>query len=138
MKKSLISFTVGILFALGLGISGMTQPQKVIGFLNIFGSWDASLFFVMAGAVGFHLFTYKLIRKRQTPIFDGKWHIPTNKEISLRLILGSVLFGAGWGLGGYCPGPAITSIAAGHSQTILFITSMLAGMFLFKVAEKTL
>lgn len=138
MKKNFISLTVGILFALGLGLSGMTQPQKVIRFLNVFGSWDPSLIFVMGGAVGLHLMTYRLIRKRQTPIFEGKWHVPTNKDISPRLFWGAVLFGAGWGLAGYCPGPALTSLVTGHGQTILFVTSMLSGMLLFKRVEKTL
>lgn len=138
MKKNITSLCVGILFALGLGISGMTQPQKVIGFLDIFGAWDPSLIFVMGGAVGFHLFTYRLVRQRATPFFDNKWHVPTNKDISPRLILGAVLFGAGWGLAGYCPGPALTSLVTGQTQTIYFILAMLAGMFLFKFVETKL
>lgn len=138
MKKNIISLIVGILFALGLGLSGMTQPQKVIGFLDIFGQWDPSLIFVMGGAVGFHLVTYKLIRNRKTPLLDNKWHVPTNKDISPRLVTGAILFGAGWGLAGYCPGPAMTAIATGYSQTLLFVSAMLAGMFLFKLAEHKL
>lgn len=138
MKKNIISLIVGILFALGLGLSGMTQPQKVIGFLDIFGQWDPSLIFVMGGAVGFHLITYKLIRSRKTPLLDNKWHVPTNKDISPRLVTGAILFGAGWGLAGYCPGPAMTALATGHSQTILFASAMLAGMFLFKIIEHKL
>lgn len=138
MKKNIISLIVGILFALGLGLAGMTQPQKVIGFLDIFGAWDPSLIFVMGGAVIFHLITYKLIRKRQTPLLDTKWHVPTNKDISPRLIIGATLFGAGWGLAGYCPGPALTALVTGHSQTILFVSAMLAGMILFKLVENKL
>lgn len=131
-KMNFISFIVGVLFSIGLGLSGMTQPQKVIGFLDIFGAWDGSLIFVMGGAVGFHLITYKLIRRRKTPLLDTQWHVPTNKDISLRLILGALLFGAGWGLAGYCPGPAVTSLVTGHNQTILFVAAMLIGMFSFK------
>ena len=138
MKKNIISLVVGILFALGLGLSGMTQPEKVIGFLDIFGKWDPSLIFVMGGAVSFHLITYRLIRKKQTPLFDTHWHVPTNKDISPRLIVGAVMFGVGWGLAGYCPGPALTSLVTGQSQTILFVSAMLAGMFLFKLVENKL
>jgi uncharacterized membrane protein YedE/YeeE len=138
MKLILNSFVVGFLFSLGLGISGMTQPQKILGFLDIFGNWDASLMFVMGGAVGLHLITYKLIRKRVHPIFDDKWHIPTNKKITPQLIIGSLLFGVGWGLAGYCPGPAIVSLVTGHFEVILFVSSMLFGMLIFKLVEKNL
>lgn len=133
MKKNLVSLTTGILFALGLGLSGMTQPQKVIGFLDIFGAWDPSLIFVMGGAVGFHFFTYKIIRKRKTPLFDVNWHVPANKDISKRLIFGALLFGAGWGLAGYCPGPVLTSLVTGQEQTITFVLAMLSGMFLYNI-----
>jgi uncharacterized protein len=138
MKLILNSFVVGFLFSLGLGISGMTQPQKILGFLDIFGNWDASLMFVMGGAVGLHLITYKLIRKRVHPIFDDKWHIPTNKKITPQLIIGSLLFGVGWGLAGYCPGPAIVSLVTGQFEVILFVSSMLFGMLIFKLVEKNL
>lgn len=138
MKKNLVSLLVGILFAIGLGLSGMTQPQKVIGFLDIFGAWDPSLLFVMGGAVGFHMITYKLVRARKTPLLDTKWHVPNNKDISPRLITGAILFGAGWGLAGYCPGPALTALVSGHRQTILFVSAMLFGMFIFKLVEKNL
>lgn len=139
MKKSanlriLVSFCVGLIFSLGLGISGMTQPQKIIGFLNPF-DWDPSLIFVMIGAVGTHMALYPAVRKRRTPLIETQWHIPSRKDISLRLLLGSAIFGAGWGLAGYCPGPAVTSLASGQISPSIFVAAMLAGMIFFKVTE---
>ena len=133
-KQNLVSFIVGILFSLGLVISGMTQPQKVIGFLNPF-DWDPSLLFVMVGAVGIHLVGYRFVRRRSSPLLDTKWHIPTRKDISIRLLLGSALFGMGWGLGGFCPGPGLTSLASGDSRSVIFVLAMIVGMLLFKKTE---
>lgn len=138
MKHAAVSFLVGLIFALGLGISGMTQPQKVIGFLDLTGAWDPSLIFVMAGAVGLHFLTYRLVRKKQTPLLDKIWHVPTSKEITPQLVVGSMMFGIGWGLAGYCPGPALTSLAGLNSRTLIFVASMVAGMIVFKLVEKQL
>ncbi len=138
MKNAIAAFVVGLTFAIGLVISGMTQPQKVIGFLDLFGQWDPSLIFVMVGAIAVHFVTYKLIRRRSSPLLDEKWHVPTKKEITPALVIGSVLFGAGWALGGFCPGPAITSLAAGQKQTLIFVVAMLLGMALFRVVDKKL
>ncbi len=112
----------------------MTQPQKIIGFLNPW-AWDPSLLFVMIGAVGVHILTYPLVRKRASPLLDAKWHIPTRKDVTIRLILGSSLFGIGWGLGGFCPGPGMTSLASGDLRVFIFVGAMLAGMILFKKTE---
>lgn len=136
MKHAAVSFLVGLLFAIGLGISGMTQPQKVIGFLDLTGAWDPSLIFVMAGAVGLHFVTYRLVRKKSTPLLDKHWHVPTSKEVSPQLVVGAVMFGVGWGLAGYCPGPALTSVAGLSSNALIFVTSMIVGMSLFKIFEK--
>lgn len=133
-KQNTVSFAVGFIFAVGLSISGMTQPQKVIGFLDP-QSWDSSLLFVMLGAVGIHLISYPLIRRRQSPLFDAKWHVPARKDITPRLIIGSALFGIGWGLAGYCPGPALTSLASGDVRSFLFVGSMIFGMLLFRKTE---
>ncbi len=138
MKNSIAALIVGFIFALGLAISGMTQPQKVIGFLDLFGHWDPSLIFVMAGAIFVHFFTYKWIRKRSSPLFSAQWHVPTNREITPALAIGSLLFGIGWGLSGFCPGPAITSLATLNSNIIIFVASMLAGMAIFKQIDKKL
>lgn len=133
-KQSAISFAVGLIFAIGLTFSGMTQPQKIIGFLNPF-AWDPALLFVMIGAVGVHMITYPLIRKRTSPILDTKWHVPTRNDVTARLILGSALFGIGWGLGGYCPGPGVTSMASGDLRAVVFVGAMIVGMILFKKTE---
>ena len=136
MKNALSSFTVGLLFALGLGISGMTQPQKVIGFLDVFGAWDPSLLFVMGGAVGVHFLTFRWILKRPAPLLSAKWHVPNKKDITFSLVFGAILFGMGWGLAGFCPGPALTSVASLQVKPIYFVLSMIAGMYLYRVFDK--
>lgn len=133
-KQNVVSFAVGFIFAIGLAISGMTQPQNIIGFLNPL-DWDPSLLFVMIGAVGIHIVAYPFVRKRSSPLLDTKWHVPTRKEITPRLVLGSALFGIGWGLGGFCPGPGIVTLASGDSRAVLFISAMVFGMILFKKTE---
>lgn len=134
-KPDLSSFAVGFLFAIGLGVSGMTQPKKVIGFLDLFGEWDPSLIFVMLGAILVHLVLYRIIRKRNAPLFSESWHIPTKKEITRRLIVGSLIFGLGWGIAGYCPGPALVSLATFTLRPALFVLFMLIGM---KTFQKTI
>lgn len=136
MKNALAALVVGFVFALGLGISGMTQPQKVIGFLDLFGNWDPSLIFVMVGAILVHFVTYKLIRRRNSPLLSTQWHVPTKKEITPALIVGSFIFGVGWALGGFCPGPAVTSLASFDIKVFQFVVSMLVGMFLFRQVDK--
>lgn len=138
MKNGLAALVVGFIFSIGLGVSGMTQPQKVVGFLDLFGNWDPSLIFVMLGGIVVHFVSYKLIRKRQSPLFSIDWHVPTKKEITPALITGSMLFGIGWGLGGFCPGPAVTSLASFETRPVVFVLSMLVGMFLFKMIDRKL
>ncbi len=138
MKNGLAALAVGFIFALGLGISGMTQPQKVIGFLDLFGQWDPSLIFVMVGGIIVHFITYRLIRKRSSPLFSTQWHVPIKKDITPALITGSFIFGVGWALGGFCPGPAVTSLASFESTPFIFVVSMIAGMFLFKILDSKL
>lgn len=130
-----VVFAVGVLFALGLGISGMTQPQKVVGFLDILGSWDPSLMFVMIGAIGVHMISYRLIRKRSSPVLTADWHVPVEKRIDSKLLLGAALFGIGWGIAGYCPGPAITSLANFEAQPLIFVGSMIFGMLLLRLKK---
>jgi len=138
MKNGLAALVVGFVFAIGLGISGMTQPQKVVGFLDLFGNWDPSLIFVMVGGIIVHFVTYKLIRKRKSPLLSTDWHVPTKKDITPALLVGSLLFGIGWGLGGFCPGPAVTSLASFEAKPFIFVMSMLVGMFLFRLVDKKL
>ncbi len=130
------SFLAGLLFAAGLGLSSMTQPQKIISFLDVTGAWDPSLMFVMGGALAIHLVTFRLITKRKSPLFDVAFQIPNRSEIDLRLLGGSALFGIGWGLSGYCPGPAVVSLTSLHLPMISFFASMLAGMLLFEFVTK--
>lgn len=133
--KSLVALLSGIIFAIGLGISGMTQPHIVRGFLDVFGNWDWRLMGVMMGAIGVHVITYRLIMRRSSPIFDVSFHVPTKKDIDARLITGAVLFGLGWGWAGICPGPGIVALVSGHSAIIYFVGSMLVGMTLFQMLE---
>lgn len=136
--KNMTSFLVGLIFALGLGISGMTKPQVVKGFLDILGNWDYSLILVMIGAIITHSSIYHLTKKRSSPLLDIKFHLPTKKELDKKLIIGAILFGLGWGWVGICPGPALVSIWSGDYRILLFIVSMLAGMLIFKKVDKNI
>jgi uncharacterized membrane protein YedE/YeeE len=127
---------VGLIFGVGLVISGMTQPGKVIGFLDLTGNWNPALAFVMGGALLISTFTYPLIRRLEHPLLDAHWHVPTSRRITPRLVLGSLMFGAGWGLAGYCPGPAITSLATFTTKPAVFVLAMLAGMAAYHAIEK--
>jgi len=133
MKKhfSLISqYAIGVVFGWGLIISGMTNPMKIQSFLDLTGLWDPSLIFVMGGAVLVGLAGFFLASKRSEAFFGGVFHIPTRRDISRPLLIGSFVFGAGWGLAGFCPGPAIVALGAGHLKALVFVIAMLAGMHL--------
>lgn len=133
MNASRLSvFVCGLMFGLGLGISGMTDADKVVGFLDLFGNWDPSLAFVMVGAIGVHLVLYRVILKRESPLYSGKFSIPTSKDIDVRLVAGAALFGVGWGLGGVCPGPGLVSGAALTTEALVFIAAMVGGMIVFQ------
>ncbi|MGE0822266.1 MAG: DUF6691 family protein [Candidatus Binatia bacterium] len=136
MNTVLAAFISGLIFAAGLAISGMTQPGKVTGFLDIFGNWDPSLAFVMVGAILVHTVLYRLIRQRATPLFAATFSVPTRKDIDPRLLGGAALFGIGWGIGGFCPGPAVVSLASGQTSVFIFVSAMIAGMYLYTLAEK--
>ena len=128
--KSTLTLISGVIFALGLGISGMTLPQKVIGFLDI-TNWDPSLAFVMVGAIVVHLCAYQFQKKMDKPKLAEQFEVPTRNDISPQLIFGAVLFGAGWGLGGFCPGPALVSLTSLNTTVFIFVGSMAVGMLLF-------
>ena len=130
--KFAVSFVAGILFSIGLVISGMTNPNIVIGFLDIFGEWDMRLIFVMGGAVGVNLVLFRLILKRKRPLMSESFSLPTVKDIDFKLILGSVLFGVGWGIMGICPGPGIVNMVTAQPLFIVFIGCMLVGMGIHK------
>jgi uncharacterized membrane protein YedE/YeeE len=128
MKRNAAAFGAGALFAVGLALSGMTRPAKVVGFLDLAGDWDASLAFVMMGAIAVHFVAYRVVLRRPAPLFDVRFHLPTRKDIDLRLVLGAALFGVGWGLGGFCPGPGITSLVGGAAPVAFFVLAMLVGI----------
>ncbi len=129
-------FLVGLLFGLGLLLSGMTDPGKVTGFLDLSGSWDPSLAFVMGGAIAVGFFAFALAKKRTQSFLDGALHLPTSNQIDKRLVIGSALFGAGWGIAGFCPGPGLVSMADGQPKAAVFVTAMLAGMVVFELADR--
>jgi len=135
MNTLIASFVSGFVFALGLGISGMTQPAKVTAFLDFFGDWDPSLACVMIGAILVHTLLYQVIRRRPSPLFAATFSLPTRTDIDPRLVAGAALFGIGWGLGGFCPGPAVTSLASGQASVVIFVAAMVAGMYLYRLTE---
>lgn len=126
-----IAAIVGLIFGLGLLVSGMANPHKVLGFLDLAGPWDPSLALVMGGAVAVGLVGFAWARKRQRSLLGEPMQLPTRKDIDAPLVIGSALFGIGWGLAGYCPGPALVGITAGMTSAIIFSAAMLAGMVLF-------
>ncbi|TVQ92410.1 MAG: YeeE/YedE family protein [Deltaproteobacteria bacterium] len=129
-------FGAGLLFALGLGISGMTQPAKVVGFLDITGDWKPELAFVMGGAIAVHLIAYRLVPRMSKPLFEPKFGIPSRRDIDGRLLGGALLFGAGWGLGGYCPGPGIVSLVSMTWAPLVFVGAMVLGMVLMNLVDR--
>ncbi len=130
-------FFVGLLFGLGLLLSGMTDPAKVLGFLDLFGNWDPSLAFVMGGAIMVGFFAFALARKRTTNFLGGALHLPKSTQIDKRLVIGGLTFGAGWGLAGFCPGPGVVSMASGEVKAAVFVAAMLVGMVIFEVIERS-
>ncbi len=130
--KNLLAFIFGGLFSVGLIFSGMSNPEKVLSFLDIFGSWDASLAFVMMGAIAVAFIPFQLAVRKSTPktIDSYPINLPKNKQIDSKLIVGSLLFGIGWGIAGICPAPAFTLIGLGHYESLYFILAMLAGVWL--------
>ena len=136
MQHRITEFFVGLLFGLGLMLSGMTDPGKVLGFLDLAGLWDPSLALVMGGAIAVGVFAFSAAKKRSLSSLGVDLRLPGQQHIDKRLVVGSLLFGAGWGLAGFCPGPALVSMAAGQSKAVWFVVSMLIGMLIFEVAER--
>ena len=135
--NKLISLLSGTIFGIGLVISEMINPQKVLGFLDLFGNWDPSLAFVMIGALIVSLPMFHIIKKKEKPLLEEKFDYSSNKNIDQRLVFGSILFGAGWGLGGLCPGPAISSLALLNFYSISFVISMFIGFYFVKILDST-
>ncbi len=125
-----VALLVGVVFGVGLTLSGMTDPNKILGFLDIAGAWQPTLAFVMGGALMVTVPAFASIRRRNRPILETKFHLPTDGNVDLRLIGGAAVFGIGWGVAGFCPGPAITSLASGAGSIVVFCAAMIAGMWL--------
>ena len=134
--KQLIALISGVIFALGLGISGMTQIHVVKGFLDVFGEWNLSLMGVMIGAIAINAVVYQMIKKKDHPLLDKKFYLPTNNHIDKNLLIGAAIFGLGWGWAGICPGPGIVSLVSGKIEIFVFVGSMIAGMYFFKFVKR--
>ncbi|GGJ26929.1 DUF6691 family protein [Neoroseomonas lacus] len=128
----LVQFAIGLVFGLGLVVAGMSNPAKVLNFLDLgaipSGGWDPSLAFVMAGGIAVTFVGYRLVLRRSQPIFGGTFHLPTSTDIDARIIAGPAIFGIGWGLAGFCPGPAFTALTVGGNPALIFVAAMMVGM----------
>jgi len=136
MKIVSSAFLSGVLFGIGLVVSGMTDANKVLAFLTLNSDWNPALALVMGGAISVHLLFYQLVKRRTSPFFTETFQIPTRKDISGQLVVGSLLFGLGWGLGGVCPGPGFVSLVSGSSEIFMFVGSMLIGMVIWQNTAK--
>ncbi len=131
-----VSILCGLLFGAGLAISDMTNPSRVLGFLDLAGAWDPTALFVFMGALPVSGLSYWLSRQRNAPLFDSHYHLPTATGIDRKLIVGAILFGIGWGIAGFCPGPALTAVISGKSGVFVFLAAMAAGMTLFRLTAR--
>lgn len=136
MKLNVTAGVSGLVFGLGLVVSGMINPAKVIGFLDLAGAWDPSLAFVMAGAIAVGAVAFAVARRRRTSLLGAPMQLPTNRTIDRRLVGGSLLFGAGWGVAGFCPGPSLSALGLGEPKAVVFVLAMLAGMGVFEWLER--
>lgn len=127
MMQPLVSLVAGVVFGLGLAVAEMTNPLKVLDFLDLAGNWDPSLAFVMGGAVLVTMVAFRFVLRRPVPLYGDRFHLPTLTQLDRKLLGGAALFGIGWGLAGYCPGPALATILSGNSETWLFVPAMLVG-----------
>ena len=129
MKHSITAFISGILFSIGLAVSGMTDTHRILAFLDVFGDWEYQLLLVMASGIVVTTIGFRFIFRRPAPLFDQQFFLPDRNEIDKSLVTGALLFGVGWGLYGYCPGPAVAALSYGYSQTWVFLAALLAGMY---------
>jgi uncharacterized membrane protein YedE/YeeE/intracellular sulfur oxidation DsrE/DsrF family protein len=136
VNRWLVPLLSGALFGAGLILSGMTQPAKVIGFLDVTGAWDPSLALVMAGAIAVHFAAYRLVPHMPSPLFAGAFALPGRRDLDAQLLGGAALFGIGWGLSGFCPGPALASLPSGTAPVLVFVAAMLGGMALFQRLDR--
>jgi len=130
--RLVLTYLIGLIFGVGISISGMANPAKVLNFFDIAGTWDPSLVFVMGGAVVVAFFGYKIVLRRPAPVLDAKFHLPDNPRIDARLLGGSALFGVGWGIAGFCPGGALPALGTGQIDVFVFVAALIAGIFAAK------
>lgn len=133
MLRYLSSLLCGLLFGAGLALSGMTRPSKVLGFLDVAGKWDPSLIFVLGGAVAVATLAFHFILRRKAPLLAPAFDLPATKQVDRQLIAGALIFGAGWGIAGYCPGPAIALFAAPDTEALYFLPAMVAGWWIYRL-----
>ncbi|SRR5579871_970088 len=135
-----LQFGIGLVFGLGLLVSGMSNPAKVLNFLDVggiaTGNWDPSLAFVMAGAVAVTFAGYRVVLRRERPLFGEKFNLPTKRELDVRILAGPAIFGVGWGLAGFCPGPALVALGYGTRAAVIFVAAMFAGMWLARFLSR--
>jgi len=136
MKNAIAAFVSGTLFGLGLALSEMVNPARVVGFLDVTGAWDPTLLFVMGGALAVTMPAFPLVLRRAAPIFSEKFYLPTNVSIDPALLAGAAMFGVGWGIAGFCPGPALAALVTASPTAVLFVVSMLAGQWLTAKVRK--
>ena len=135
-RSTLTAFLSGLLFGIGLLLAGMANPAKVLAFLDIAGHWDPSLALVMGGAIPVSAIGFYLARDRTAPLFSERFQLPTNTRLDKRLVLGALGFGVGWGLAGFCPGPALVALGTGSFKAVVFVAAMLSGMVIFEMLER--
>lgn len=136
--QRVVALAAGALFAFGLALAGMTRPAKVLGFLDFFRAWDPSLAFVMGGAIAVHAVAVALVTRRTSPVLAAGFVLPTRRDLDTRLLVGAALFGVGWGLGGYCPGPGIAALVTGSGSVVAFVVAMLAALVVTARVEERL
>ena len=136
MKEKLIALCSGVLFGVGLGLSQMIDRDRVLGFLDVAGNWDSTLLFVLGGAVTVTVIAFRFVLRLPHPILADKFHLPTKKDIDKSLVIGAAIFGIGWGIAGYCPGPGITALVLGNGNPILFLVAFIVGSLGYKKLAK--
>jgi uncharacterized protein len=136
MKQNLVVLISGIFFGLGLGLSQMINRERVLGFLDVTGVWDPTLLFVLSGAVAVTVIAFRFVLRLPHPFYDNQFHLPTHKDIDRPLVVGAAIFGIGWGIAGYCPGPSITALVLGIWNPVLFVVAMIAGSLTYKWYSK--
>ncbi|MEO1403234.1 MAG: DUF6691 family protein [Cyanobacteria bacterium J06635_1] len=132
MKENLVTLISGVLFGLGLGVSQMVDRDRVLGFLDVAGNWDPTLLFVLGGAVLVTVVAFRFVLRLPHPLMAEKFHLPTRKDIDRQLVIGAAIFGVGWGIAGYCPGPGITALVLGIWNPVLFVVALITGSLIYK------